>query len=760
MAEHTESAEAKSESLIEKITEKIHGHGDSSSPSSDSESEQVKPESPSSVKTKIFRLFGRERPVHQVFGGGKHTDKEKRGSIGFFSAYRPPVPLDIYSSPQFPLSSCEREIFMTDRNHYNYNGQAIPSIALKKILTRPKLACQGFNAADVDSGRLSGMIFVSERDHLEKLYIAFRFNDRVRIFSFADVYGTFDGVRMEDRGCVAGDYLVYVSTKDDPGKRRQPWTAVYKTHLITAQTRRLTPLGQADLSPSVSPSGMSIAVASFENKGGWDGEIEDLKTDIIVMNVEEPCCRRVVINNGGWPSWGSDFVIFFHRKVGKYWGVFRTDLSRGECIRVTPEYTNAMTPAAINATTVAVAVIRGDHRHIVVFDSTQRMQPNQITLYIAPEADHFNPFVIDGGKRIGYHRAKTNFLQGGNHDIEENFKVLDSPCPDVGLFRVSGVFPTFSKDGSKLAFVDNDFKNLYLADNQGLHKIYTATNNISIFGPVWNQDPGKDTLYFCMGEPFNPKAAVAICAMQHVRKYNQNIRQLTACGTNNAFPSSNPQGTKIVFRSTRYGGIEGHKNLYIMENAECGEFGGTTRRLTTGNWTDTHCSWSPNNDWIVFSSSRHKSPYAPKTDNGLDPGFFAVFLVNANNPCVVVRVFGSGYNLQGHVNHPFFSPDGRSIVVTSDLAAVSADPVSMPILPHSVRPYGDIFTVDIDPYDINRNWNVPYFRRLTHSRYENTSASWTKFSTKDPHAVWNSQLESNKDHHYMLKCPYAHPKTG
>ncbi|KAM6564708.1 hypothetical protein CsatB_024706 [Cannabis sativa] len=74
MAERTESAEAKLESLIEKITEKIHGHGDSSSSSSDSASEQVKPESPSSVKTKIFRLFGRERPVHQVFGGGKQED--------------------------------------------------------------------------------------------------------------------------------------------------------------------------------------------------------------------------------------------------------------------------------------------------------------------------------------------------------------------------------------------------------------------------------------------------------------------------------------------------------------------------------------------------------------------------------------------------------------------------------------------------------------------------------------------------------------
>uniref|UniRef100_A0A803R9U6 Reticulon-like protein n=1 Tax=Cannabis sativa TaxID=3483 RepID=A0A803R9U6_CANSA len=90
MAEHTESAEAKSESLIEKITEKIHGHGDSSSSSSDSESEQVKPESPSSVKTKIFRLFGRERPVHQVFGGGKPADvllwRNKKISASFLGS--------------------------------------------------------------------------------------------------------------------------------------------------------------------------------------------------------------------------------------------------------------------------------------------------------------------------------------------------------------------------------------------------------------------------------------------------------------------------------------------------------------------------------------------------------------------------------------------------------------------------------------------------------------------------------------------------
>ncbi|CAM8948281.1 unnamed protein product [Rhodiola kirilowii] len=54
------------ESLMENISEKLHGH-DSSSDSDDGEKA-------ASVKSKIFRLFGREKPVHQVFGGGKPAE--------------------------------------------------------------------------------------------------------------------------------------------------------------------------------------------------------------------------------------------------------------------------------------------------------------------------------------------------------------------------------------------------------------------------------------------------------------------------------------------------------------------------------------------------------------------------------------------------------------------------------------------------------------------------------------------------------------
>ncbi|KAM5572314.1 reticulon-like protein B2 [Rosa sericea] len=68
--EHKE--EVRAESLMEKIEEKIHGHHDSPAP------EVVREKSgglsPSSLKDKAYRIFGREKPVHHVFGGGKLAD--------------------------------------------------------------------------------------------------------------------------------------------------------------------------------------------------------------------------------------------------------------------------------------------------------------------------------------------------------------------------------------------------------------------------------------------------------------------------------------------------------------------------------------------------------------------------------------------------------------------------------------------------------------------------------------------------------------
>ncbi|KAI3850990.1 hypothetical protein MKX03_014415 [Papaver bracteatum] len=612
---------------------------------------------------------------------------------------------------------------MTDGKSYNYSGTEIPPEALMKIFTHTSLTGYG-SQADVDSGRIAGMIFVSERDNLELLYISIRQNDvnpprEIMVFEWKMVF--------------AGDYLIYVSTKEKATDRRQPWTDVYKTNLTSGKTDRLTPREHADLSPAASPSRKKIAVASFEGTGGLDGAIEDQKTDIYVMNVEEPYNRRLVVKHGGWPTWGSEDIIFFHPETNCL-GVYRADISRAGAmpIIVTPVNIDAFTPAAIDDTTVAVATIRkksefsdirveAQYRHIEIFYSTGEREPTQITQKTRSKGDHFNPFVIGDGKRIGYHCCTSDPL-----DIKRQFQIITSSIPDIGLFRVGGEFPTFSKDGSRLVFVDNNFKIVWVLANEKLYNVTELTLN-SIFSPVWNQNKKFDTLYVCIGPYFSPDAAVEISANRRTSAGKRQLEALTEGGFNNAFPSSSPDGERRVYRSNR----DGYKNLYIMSN----------------------CQLSPKGNWIFFSSNRDKPKVAPEKDHGLDSGYFAVYLVNPDNKDVVVRVIASGNDFGGHVNHPFFSPDKRSIVVTSDLAGVSVDPILLPIFVHSSRPYGDIFIVDIDPDDIEKNKDLKMYNRITHSRYENSTGTWTGTATGDTRAA--RKLLQRKDFTKAVpSCPY------
>ena len=195
---------------------------------------------------------------------------ESRGSIGFFTTYRPSIPLDIFSCPIPPLPlSANSEELLTDGVSYNQNGRPVPPAALKELLVfrgkkNPELASRcGATPEDAVAGRVTGLVFVSERDDgLETLCVALRSNSKggggdasanVAVLSLAEIYvaGTFGGARMEDSGCIAGGFtegrravghsLVYVSTKEPPRARRTPWTVVYKTNLADGKTERRAP---------------------------------------------------------------------------------------------------------------------------------------------------------------------------------------------------------------------------------------------------------------------------------------------------------------------------------------------------------------------------------------------------------------------------------------------------------------------------------------------------------------------------------------
>ncbi|KAL6874664.1 hypothetical protein ACP4OV_013329 [Aristida adscensionis] len=83
----------KHETLMEKIADKLHvGGGDDSSSSDSDNDERARPSAPpapaevkpslsdsaaaaaAEAKAKVFRLFGREQPIHRVLGGGKSAD--------------------------------------------------------------------------------------------------------------------------------------------------------------------------------------------------------------------------------------------------------------------------------------------------------------------------------------------------------------------------------------------------------------------------------------------------------------------------------------------------------------------------------------------------------------------------------------------------------------------------------------------------------------------------------------------------------------
>ncbi|CAK8573436.1 unnamed protein product [Lathyrus sativus] len=63
------------ESFVDKIEEKFHDHNSDSDSYSDSDDDnKKKPPAFSSKVKNVYRLFGRDRPVHKVLGGGKPAD--------------------------------------------------------------------------------------------------------------------------------------------------------------------------------------------------------------------------------------------------------------------------------------------------------------------------------------------------------------------------------------------------------------------------------------------------------------------------------------------------------------------------------------------------------------------------------------------------------------------------------------------------------------------------------------------------------------
>lgn len=645
-------------------------------------------------------------------------------SIVFATLGRSSYSFDIYS---LPISGPANELKLTDGESVNFNGHFPSFSSFSRI--NPLLAKHALPS----TAPLLHLIYVTERNGSSYIYLDTVFYstgprsilevptesngnyERVKELKRFQtrLVGSNRRVSMKDRPTLVGESLIYVSTHEDPGVPRASWAAVYSTGLLTGVTRRLTPKRVADFSPAVSPSGIWTAVASYGEKG-WAGDVQELGTDIYVFLTQDGSNRVKVIEHGGWPSWSDDSTLYFHRRCeDEWWSVFRATLpiQNGQLVvgpvalqRVTPPGLHAFTPAASisNKSFIAVATRRpgSDYRHIELFDVVSN-EFTQLTRPISPKVHHLNPFISPDASRVGYHRCR-----GASNDGESNNLLLENlqnpSLPGVSLFRVDGSFPSFSPDGERIAYVN--FPGVYVMnhDGSGVRSVLTRT----AFSTAWDWKR-KGVVYTSVGPTFASESTKVDIISINVDDDVPSFKQLTTGGENNAFPSASPDGKWVAFRSGR----SGHKNLYLMD-AVNGEAGGLYR-LTEGPWSDTMCNWSPDGDWIAFASDRENP----------GSGSFELFKIHPNGTGLQ-KVIQSGSG--GRANHPWFSPDGKYIVLTSDYAGVSAEPISNP---HHYQPYGDIFVIKSDGSDI---------RRLTHNSYEDGTPAWSPKYMKAVDVEWSN----------------------
>jgi Tol biopolymer transport system component len=501
----------------------------------------------------------------------------------------------------------------------------------RKLTDHPAL---DYNAAVSPDGKR--IAFVSERDGNMEIYSMNPDGSDLRRLT--------TNFALDDHPAWSADgtQLAFTSTRQPADKPGQSWNGLYVMNADGSGVKRLSPPGVTDLSPAWSPHKDRIA---FFSPG----------QGICVMKADGSE-RKVVVKDGGWPTFGGDGErLYFHRHQGT-WGIWQVRLDGGDLKRLTPPDLDVCTPAgSADPDHLAEAVLRENGRQIELLD----LATGKLTPVTDDAADHWNPSLSPEGDEVYYHK-KTPRAAGPRLE-----RWGTPPDTDVRMLRiVDGMFPAFSPDGKRLAIIDGIFDagshSVAVMNSDGTDHKRIWTGRTDLFSLSWSHS--GDLLAFSRGGYFRgAKTGIDIATIEPDGKA---LKTLITDGSNNGWLSFAPDDKHIVFRSGR----SGAKNLYIVRRDGSG-----VRRLTAGNWTDTMCHWSPTGDWIVFSSNRD--------------GDFHLWLIRPDGTGLR-KLFGGARH-----NHPHFSPDGKWIVFASSYAGTSAEAVS---LPRTDEPFGELFAIRPD----------------------------------------------------------------
>ncbi len=259
---------------------------------------------------------------------------------------------------------------------------------------------------------------------------------------------------------------------------------------------------------------------------------------------------------------------------------------------------------------------------------------------------------------------------------------VDMPDRSVSLVGIRGYLPAVDPTSGEVA-TSEAFARLVASrpDGSGKRVIHDLAGGAdryrgpdSSWGPSWSKD-GR-WLAFIVGPPFASDAVDV--DIWKVRRDGTGLVSLTPdSDANDALPDFSPDGRRIVFRSRR----GGNADIYLM-NAD----GGDVRRLTHHEATDTMPAFSSGGDRIAFTSLR---------DGNFE--LYTVAIDEDGRAGPPERLTTS----PGHDMHPRFSPDDEWVLFTSQRAELG-DELPLLRVVFQPQPYGELHAVRLSDRTVVR----------------------------------------------------------
>lgn len=233
--------------------------------------------------------------------------------------------------------------------------------------------------------------------------------------------------------------------------------------------------------------------------------------------------------------------------------------------------------------------------------------------------------------------GKTFVFVAGNPSDIFSYSIVDSSIVNLTSSNQSEVFPQFSPDGMKIAFLINN--DMYIMDSDGNNKLSLCNNNDGSRQPQYSPD-GKSIIYISGDDLWIVNNDGSDNKMLHESRTDEKHYPIMG-------PKYSPKGNRIYFEEMRVNPQSGQElQIFSIYND------GSDKAQLTSIGTNWGFSFNPSGDRIAFCSDRdgNNEIYIMNND-----GINKINLTHSPN---------SDYN-------PVFSPDGGYISFLSKLSSIS-----------------------------------------------------------------------------------------